>query len=242
MLYDGLEDLFRETGLGRVHYKRRRGSGTEVLFLHGLAASTQTWARLIERLPASLGVCLIDLLGHGKSDAPEMDYTVAAQARMVTEFIGLEGLGDCYLFGHSYGGQVAASMAQGKFKGRGMMLEEPAGLKDQYDDLARDGRLEKVIEEEAREARILNLDERVAKSILGNGPKECLTGESLGLVSTPTLLLWGGMDKGVPIKYGSLFNKYIRGSRLEVIEGAGHVPHYTHPDEVAKAILEFTRN
>ncbi len=243
MLYEDLEDLFCETSLGRVHYKRRRGSGAVVLFLHGFAASTQTWARLLEKLDSGLDVCLLDLLGHGKSDAPKVDYSVAIQVRMVSEFMILEGLGGCYLFGHSYGGWIAASIAQGKFEGRGVMLEDSVGLKDHYEDIARENRGEEFKEGWRREARMLGLDERVLESSLRTDRKEeYLTRESLGSIVKPALVLWGEQDSTIPIKYARLFNEYIAGSRLVVVKGAGHVPHYMHPEEVARAASEFIQD
>lgn len=86
MLYDDLEDRYANTSLGRLHYKWRKGRKT-VVFLHGIGGSALTWKRLVEELPEDLGLCLVDLLGHGDSEAPEIKYKVSIQAEAVIDLM-----------------------------------------------------------------------------------------------------------------------------------------------------------
>lgn len=240
MFYEELEDGFVKTSLGKIHYKQHTGSGTKMVLIHGFASSTKSWVKLIEWMPDDLNLCLIDLLGHGTSEAPRIDYGVAVQARVVREFIEARGMQDCYLFGHSYGGWIAALLAQGSFGGRGVVLEDSMGLKDYFDDLEKANMKDSFNNRWREEATILGLDYHVIESSVGaDKSANLLTRESLGSLAKPTLLVWGGADGIVSVKYAKLFSEYIKGSALEILEDAGHVPHYTNAKEVAKLLLKF---
>ena len=123
VLYENLEDGYVQTALGKLHYRRHRGERT-IVFLHGFGANMKAFKRLSELLPDQLGFCLVDLLGHGESEAPRIEYTVGKQAQAVKELLQSLDLQDSYLFGHSYGGWITASIAQGNYKGRGIILED----------------------------------------------------------------------------------------------------------------------
>lgn len=240
MDYETLEDGFAETSRGRLHYRRHRAQGKKVVFLHGFGASVRVWKRLVEALPDGLDICLIDMLGFGDSDAPRTDYTMDLQAMVIGEFLQKQGLGDAYLFGHSYGGWAAAQIASGgSYRGGGIILEDCAGLKEQVEaDIAQSGDAYKEALE--KEAIGLGTKEYVAKSALDSEtPDALLTRERLSGIVKPTLIIWGSEDKVVPARYASVFNECIKGSVLEMVAGAGHVAHYTHAGVVASFLLRF---
>lgn len=240
MFYDDLEDGYVKTSMGMIHYRQHPGSGTKVLFLHGFASSTKSWVKLIEWMPDDLNLCFIDLLGHGVSDAPKTDYNVAVHARVVREFMEAKGMQNGYLFGHSYGGWIAALLAQSGFGNGGIVLEDAMGLKDYFDDLNKANLNEAFNHRWVEEARILGLaDHVIASSVGADKTLDSLTAESLGKLSEPALLVWGAKDNVVSVKYARLFSEYIKGSALEILEGAGHVPHYTDAEAVSKVLLRF---
>jgi len=73
---------------------------------------------------------------------------------------------------------------------------------------------------------------------LGNTKLE----KRLPLISAPTLLVWGGEDKVMPRSYAGKFAKGIKGkTEIAVIPGAGHLAELDKPDEVASAILGWTK-
>lgn len=240
MLYDELEDGYVNTSLGQIHYKQHFGGRTKIVFLHGFASSTKSWVKLIECLPEDLNLCFIDLLGHGGSDAPYINYTVAVHARVVWEFIEAKGMQDCCIFGHSYGGWIAGLIAQGGFGEGGLVLEDAMGLKDYFDDLENDGMKDSFNNRWAEEARILGLSEHVIESSVGaDKVADELTAEGLGRVARRAMVVWGGKDTVVSMKYAKLFSKYMKGSSLNIIEEAGHVPHYTNAKDVATMLMRF---
>lgn len=58
-------------------------------------------------------------------------------------------------------------------------------------------------------------------------------------LTSPTLILWGEQDRLMPPAYGEAFRDKIRGARLQLIPGAGHLADLEQPEAVATAILEF---
>ena len=57
-------------------------------------------------------------------------------------------------------------------------------------------------------------------------------------ITVPTLVIHGTADRIRPPELGIAMAAGIPGATLVMIEGAGHVPTVTHPNEVVKAILE----
>jgi len=58
-------------------------------------------------------------------------------------------------------------------------------------------------------------------------------------LSCETLILWGGRDKVLPIASGAWLHKRIAGSRLEILEDCGHLPHEEDPERVNALIADF---
>jgi len=96
----------------RLHVEER-GSGSAVALLHGFAGSGRDLAPLVEALATRHRVLAIDLVGHGRSEAPRRDAPYAME-RCVAQVAGvLEATGavPAHLFGYSMGGRVALGVA-----------------------------------------------------------------------------------------------------------------------------------
>ena len=61
----------------------------------------------------------------------------------------------------------------------------------------------------------------------------------LGEMDVPILLVWGRQDKGAPLSYGEEMHRILKGSRLEVLDRAGHCPQFEHPQEFNDMALDF---
>lgn len=55
----------------------------------------------------------------------------------------------------------------------------------------------------------------------------------------PTMIIWGGRDKLIPVAHGKHAHELIAGSRLEIFEEAGHFPHQDEPERFARLLLHF---
>jgi pimeloyl-ACP methyl ester carboxylesterase len=58
-------------------------------------------------------------------------------------------------------------------------------------------------------------------------------------ITAPTLIVWGREDRLISVVYAQEFADRIAHSRVEIIEGAGHLPQWEQLDRVAPLVLEF---
>ena len=61
----------------------------------------------------------------------------------------------------------------------------------------------------------------------------------LGDLEIPKLIVWGANDQAVPVSNGETMHRLLPGSRLEVFEGAGHMPNFEDPERFNALVLEF---
>ena len=63
----------------------------------------------------------------------------------------------------------------------------------------------------------------------------------LPMGKVPITIAWGEHDRVIPYaRYGAAFRERIRGLRESVVAGAGHVPMWDNPEQVAAQILAVT--
>ena len=95
-------------------YKRAfriAGSGPAILLIHGIGDNSTTWDVIHAKLAQRFTVIAPDLLGHGKSDKPRADYSVAAYANGMRDLLSVLDIERVTIVGHSLGGGVAMQFA-----------------------------------------------------------------------------------------------------------------------------------
>ncbi|SFA49529.1 Pimeloyl-ACP methyl ester carboxylesterase [Rhodococcoides kroppenstedtii] len=108
---DSRPTLHHRTVHGYRRAFRMAGEGPALLLVHGIGDSSETWLELIPHLAASHTVIAPDLLGHGLSDKPRADYSVAAYANGLRDLLVTLGIDAVTVVGHSLGGGVAMQFA-----------------------------------------------------------------------------------------------------------------------------------
>ncbi len=83
------------------------GTGSVVLFIHGILGSHRNWAHLIDRLDDDHRVIVPDLFGHGHSAKPMGDYSLGAHAATLRDLLDRLDIERVTLVGHSLGGGIA---------------------------------------------------------------------------------------------------------------------------------------
>ena len=63
--------------------------------------------------------------------------------------------------------------------------------------------------------------------------------ERIKELKVPTLILWGGRDRLIPLEYAGLFNRDIAGSELVVFDDLGHVPQEEDATRTVGAVKAF---
>jgi pimeloyl-ACP methyl ester carboxylesterase len=95
---------------GKRYVYRTAGTGSLVVLLHGIAASSVTWDKVIPRLAKHHKVIAPDLLGHGESDVSP-DCSLGGYANLVRDLLAVLGEERGTIVGHSLGGGVAMQFA-----------------------------------------------------------------------------------------------------------------------------------
>jgi pimeloyl-ACP methyl ester carboxylesterase len=98
---------FRDTIGGVDLHWSVRGTGSDVVVLHGLSDSERTWWPVMGELGAHHRVFGLDLPGCGLSGRPDASYSLDWQARIVAAWLDRVGVTQCDVVGHSYGGGLA---------------------------------------------------------------------------------------------------------------------------------------
>ncbi|MCV7067277.1 alpha/beta fold hydrolase [Mycolicibacterium houstonense] len=98
-----------------IHGYRRAfrvaGSGPAILLIHGIGDNSTTWHTVQSTLAQRFTVIAPDLLGHGSSDKPRADYSVAAYANGMRDLLSVLDIDRVTVIGHSLGGGVAMQFA-----------------------------------------------------------------------------------------------------------------------------------
>lgn len=55
----------------------------------------------------------------------------------------------------------------------------------------------------------------------------------------PTVIVWGERDSIIPVEHGRAAHAAMPGSRLEIFQDAGHMPHHHDPERFAAVLIDF---
>jgi 3-oxoadipate enol-lactonase len=243
------------------------GGGPAVLFLHGFPFDRSMWSGQVERLSASFRVIAPDLRGHGETTVTRGPSTMEEMAEDVVSLLDELNVPRAVICGLSMGGYVALALYRAHpSRVRALVLADTRAKADTEDarrtreENARralaegmgpivDSMLPKLLSERTRE-REPDTVARVREMMLGLNPEgaaAALRGMALRRDQTdllpktdvPVLVVVGSEDIITPPAEAEAMHALIEGSRLVVIEGAGHVSNVERPDEFDRALSEF---
>lgn len=236
---------------------RDEGNGPVMLLLHGWKDNLHTFDPLVPLLSDKWRVVRVDLPGFGQTEVPDTAWYLDDYVGFVKNFLDKLGVRADVLVGHSFGGRITIKgIATNIIPARTIILIASAGIAKthtlrnaSYKALAKTGKLITGIPPFRMWRRQLwqKLYQQAGSGYPEAGPfrdtflhiiKEDVS-SAASQISTPALLIWGSQDMETPLHDGKRLSELIRGSRLEVIFGAGHFVHRQHPDTVARLIREF---
>jgi pimeloyl-ACP methyl ester carboxylesterase len=99
-------NIRRRDGVSLAYEDNAQGV-SPIVFIHGWSCDHTMFAPQIEYFGARHRVVAVDLRGHGKSDAPQGEYTLPSFADDVAWLLGELSIDKATIVGHSMGGQVA---------------------------------------------------------------------------------------------------------------------------------------
>ncbi len=94
----------------RMHYVDE-GEGDPILFLHGNPTSSYLWRNVMPHLRQQGRIIAVDLIGMGKSDKPDIDYTYDDHIRYVEGFFDALNLRNVTLVIHDWGSALGFDYA-----------------------------------------------------------------------------------------------------------------------------------
>ncbi|MEP6993422.1 MAG: alpha/beta hydrolase [Acidobacteriota bacterium] len=90
----------------RIHYKVVGSGARTLVFVHGWTCDMSVWRLQVPAFAPRARVILVDLPGHGRSDAPEISYTMDLFAKAIDAVLRDAGVSRATLIGHSMGTPV----------------------------------------------------------------------------------------------------------------------------------------
>jgi pimeloyl-ACP methyl ester carboxylesterase len=221
------------------------GHGQPILMIHGLSGSTRWWRPVVPAFAAHFRVHLINLPGFGAGLERGRLLPLARVPSWIEEWAGVVGLSRMHVLGHSMGGYIAMRLAA-QFPERlsRMVLVDAAGipvvahlpgyaLPLMRASTALSPQFLPALAADAMRAGPWNLL-RAAMDLQQQDARPFLAD-----IEAPTLIVWGQDDVLVPPTVGKLLHRGIRGSKLTIIPGAGHVPMYDRPRQLIDTVLPF---
>jgi len=243
-----------------VHYLEA-GQGPALILVHGLGGSSAVWSDDIDILARTYRVIAPDLPGYGKSDRPRADYSIDYYATMLKEFIDALGESKVAIVGNSMGGWIAAVFTlNNPGKVSHLILVDSAGLhRETYPPIslnpstkeeqkillfavyADPSRVtERMINDQWEYRRDIRATVQATLDSLKTGMP--LLDGRLTDIKIPTLIIWGKQDTLIPLEFARHFAKGIHGSKLVVIDKAGHLPQAEQPRAFCRAVKRFVRS
>ena len=84
------------------------GDGPPLIFLHGTGGHAEAYLKNIEAHAEHFHVYAIDMVGHGYTDAPDIDYKMQCYVDFMGDFLDAIGADKAFISGESLGATVAS--------------------------------------------------------------------------------------------------------------------------------------
>jgi len=249
----------------RLYYERHGDSGDPLVFVHGYTGDITDWRLQIAEFARDYRVLVMDLRGHGRSEAPvdRHAYTIALMTADIEALIDEAGFARYHLAGHSMGGAIVQEIALRSPQRLLSLTLEDTALK--FDLPANDemfefrakrlhlARTEGMAAAAALDLpwtpphmppeRLREVDERLARM-----SADAFIGAAHGLVdwegaaeratsiTTPTLVIWGDLDAPALVEASRRLAELLPNASLEVIPEASHSPQWERPELFNRAL------
>lgn len=242
------------------------GTGIPVVFLHGFPHNRSLWTPQVHGLVDRARCLAPDLRGFGETTVAG-PYSMDQYADDVVSLLDLLRIDKAVIAGLSMGGYAAFSVwRRHRARVRGLVLAdtraEPDGdaaraKRDEMISLARergvgavaDAMITGMVGKGTRERSPQIVDE--VYRMLSCAPLDGTIGAlealktrqdsrgTLATIDVPTLVVVGDEDVITPVSESRAMHDGIRGSRLEIIGGAGHVSNVERPAAFNHVLSEF---
>jgi pimeloyl-ACP methyl ester carboxylesterase len=251
----------------RIAYVRS-GSGPPVVLLHGVLADSRVWRPQIDALSDEFTVVAWDAPGCGGSSDPPDDIGLSGYADRLAGFMDALGLRTPHVVGLSFGGTLAIELAiRHPGSARSLVLASayagwagslpPDTVRQRLDQALREsdlpadrfvpGWIPGLLTESAP-ADVVDATLQMMFDFHPAGYRAIALAMAsadlragLPTIRVPTLVLHAERDERAPRSAVEALHAGIRGSRLAVLGGVGHLSSAEAPDLFTSAIRGFLR-
>lgn len=256
---DDIQIAYTDTGVGRP-----------IVLIHGYPFNRSLWNEQVAALSTSYRVIVPDLRGFGESDSSPGSATMNRMAQDVAQLLDHLEITRVVIVGLSMGGYVAlAFYKQFPSRVRALILadtraqadtEEAKQTRAQQAEKAlsegmagiADAMLPKLLTPETvskrpeivkrvRDMMLKTKPEGAAAALLGMAERDDQT-ELLSTITSKTLIIVGAEDALTPVADSQKMHNAIAGSRLVVVESAGHVSNLERTAQFNEALMDFLRD
>jgi len=264
---EGVQSKYVIAGGHRIHYFEAAppdgSAGTPLLLIHGLGDRGEAWTPQIPALAqAGFHVYVPDLLGYGRSDKPDIIYSIPVEVSSVFDFMKTLGLHRANIAGWSMGGWIAAELTLDHPEVvERLILEDSAGMRfvptfprTLFTPTDEAGLRQLMEMLSPRPQAMPHFVARAALRKLARGApsvqssmnsmesgKDLLDGR-LAAIQQPTLIVWGDQDRLLPITSGLQMHREIPNSVFAGITGCGHIAPSECASPVLYATLQFLKS
>jgi non-heme chloroperoxidase len=250
-------------------YYEESGSGTPVIFIHGVWMSSAFFKKQIGRISGARTIA-VDMRGHGKSDQPHFGHTISSYAKDLHAFMEKLELKGVVLAGWSMGAFVVweyiQQFGEGNLKGTIIVDELPSDFKwpdfpigafdmpalihfmQQIQDNRREfvsGFLPLMFKKNIAENDfewMMDAVTAMPESIASSILFDQSIVDYRPLYSTlnkPSLLCYGREEKLIPVAAGEYIHKHSSNSELVVFEESCHCPFLEEPELFNRTVEQF---
>ena len=239
-----------------------------MLLIHGFPLNSGMWSMQIDDLNSFARIIAPDLRGHGNSDPVPGPYSVTQLADDCADIMGHLAVATPFVVGGlSMGGYVAFEFYR-RYPEHvaGLILTATRAAADSDEGKAnRDAAAANVAENGISDLVEGMLPKLFSPKSFENDPdlvafvrdilmKTSVEGTigalmamkdrpdstpTLAEIDVPTLIIHGADDQIVPLAEAQAMHEAIKGSKLVVLEGAGHLPNLEQPDAFNDAVIDF---
>lgn len=243
----------------KIHYleskAKKLGKKSPIAFIHGSGGNAGPWQKVMNGLADEYTSLAIDLPGHGVSRGEGMK-SIQEYSSFMKDFLDALGLEDVILGGHSMGGAIAQDFSI-HYRNVKALLLIGTGARLRVLPEALEMNRQMAFGEIPSKFYPWSFAEKASPEIIAEGEREwAKTGPrvryydflacdqfdmmaEMEKIRLPALIVCGREDRLTPVKYAEFLRKKIAGSRMEVIEGAGHMVMLEAPRALCETILSF---
>jgi len=255
---NGVEISYLETGVA---------DALPVIFIHGFPFNKLMWSSQLNVLGKNYRCIAYDVRGHGQSQAGDTDFSIDLFADDLLAFLDVLKIKKAVVCGLSMGGYIALNAIQKQPEKFAALLlvdtqcgaDTPEGKEKRMKTISfiKKNGLEVYAEEslknlfapasfQARKQEVTFIHQAILSTpagvicqtlqALADRKESC---DYLPKVKIPVCVIVGSEDKITPPPVAQKIADGIAGSKLRVIENAGHLTNMEAPDEFNKVVLEF---